>query len=1183
MENHIGNTPRGAYHSTKGIKVMVMFIFFSMFFIGTVSAVMEWDNVLSYEENDLKVVINNFFNLPILGERIGTSTLKSHITIDEVLQFGFGEEEIVMYYDFKNFTEKYINGLGKVYFTNMSSGEIIEKDYSFVYWGNEIREKDVYESIPIKNINGTISNKNIITGKENYTWEGWLNYNSRDIPNKEIRIGLKTYVGKDDYIDAEWTIVGKRISRHAAWTASLSVGLISVYDCTDISTKLIDIVGGRNGTKIGTPENTTGIFGNGCKYTQADGDAFNITNSAFQTSGTDGTISVWIHVPVVTTNEFLMGKFQEAGTFWISKTSTNNKEVRVAVNTPSEVQLNTNNSALTNNVYWNLIWQWDNVNGHRVYINGVIAATNSVTQVPDFFYIILGGRAAANGAISFGDSTQDEMYFWDRTLSEAEIALVSDGTTFFTAISNPLITLNSPIDVFNSSTQTINFNGTVTSSVGIINVTLFIDGILNETNSSGINDTDYLFTKTISDGDHNWTYESCNSDGCTTAPTRTFTIDTAPIINVFSPTNTTFTTSTIFFNATSSQSVGSWIVNYNGTNVTLLAINTTLEVEDGNNFNAKFYANNSVTGVFGLNDTIFFSVDSNVPVVSVTSPTGDQGTFFSGRNLTLNWTVIDINPHICWYDYEGTNTTVTCADNTTNLTVTDSANISLIFYANDTIGNENSDTTNWSYSFIENNVTFNENASETSLEFFEINLSTSLNVLSISANLNYDGTNYVSTATCGDFCLVNNTIDIPLVSSGESELKNFFWDIDIFNGSSSISITTSTKQQNVSRIHLETCNGTFTTQSLNFTTYNEQNLSRISPYDFEGTFDIWLGAGSVKRNNNFSDPSVIEKTLCIQPNATFFVDAEIQYNEAANVTFVTRDYYFQNDTISNVSQDIFLYLLKSSSSTSFILKVQDDNLLPLEDHIIIIQRFYPGENLFRTVQIAKTSENGKTVGFFETETVDYRFIIKLNGQTLLTTTQQKIVGEVAPFTLIFTIGKDLGKPWKTLENLTNLDFSLIFDKSTNVVTYTYVDTSGNFTLGTLIVQKQNFSFSTNTNLCSLNSSQASATISCNLTGNGTGTYIAKGFNTRGNIETLVSQISFIIETFSSVAGMLGVLLAWFLILISSFAFKFNEIAGIFMVNATVIFVNIIGLVSFGMLAISALVAVSIIIVVVMEK
>ena len=60
-------------------------------------------------------------------------------------------------------------------------------------------------------------------------------------------------------------------------------------------------------------------------------------------------------------------------------------------------------------------------------------------------------------------------------------------------------------------------------------------------------------------------------------------------------------------------------------------------------------------------------------------------------------------------------------------------------------------------------------------------------------------------------------------------------------------------------------------------------------------------------------------------------------------------------------------------------------------------------------------------------------------------------------------------------------------------------------------------------------------------------------------------------------------MAFFIIFISSFAFKFNEIAGIFMINAAIIFVNLIGLVSFGMLSITAIIAVSIVIAAVIEK
>ena len=1313
------------------MKKIMLFMFVMIFLVGTVSAVMEWDNVLDYENDDMTVIITNWLGL---GEELGEAELTSHSSVDEVLQVIRGKDRAVMYYDF-NFSESYIDGLGEVIYTNMKTGKKIQKDY---YFAKEIREDvlvpDYKTNCVVKQDlgNGTIledCSRDVIGNHIENKFIGWKKLNNNDIPKGIIRIALITDVKPNDYIDGVWTIAGKKVSLHSEWTDSLNTGLVAYYNFDEVngSTILVNNLGNAtfDGTYFGVGESTswvTGLLGNSFNFSPESQNYFNMTYSM---DSLNGSINFWVNPNDITGDvwlgrdptgtidgEFLFGSVG-AGPVW-------------RIGDGGSFKTLTADSNIQTNGSWTMVTITWNSTGYQMYLNATKQSTFlATTQGPvnAFGCWGLGAKLDSDSCGTGGanplNGTMDEFGYWNIELNQTQVTqLHNDGI----GITFPItITLNSPVDTFNTTNQTIDFNGTVVNADGIVNVTLFIDGVKNETITTPSslvgywNLDDNLATTNVIDGSGNGndgtatfntennsvggqiisalTFNGSGSSSIVTIPDDSafdiasgltvclwFNMNNASYSNNFvskwaggSPNNRSWnigvpsnsrlrfftsedgtsgalksstslvdlenntwyhgcgvwtgtqlltyvdgsasgvgSTTAVIFEGDSPIEMGRPRVEANGINGTMddiqlynEALNSsqikniydlgvigrsnigsggdylfTKVIADGNhNWTYESCNDNSCTTA----TTRTFTIDTIFPIVDVTSPTGDQGTFVSGRNLTLSWNVTEANPDTCIYEYDGINTTVACSLNTTNLTITDNTKTSLIFYVNDTLGQSNFNTTSWSYSFIENNVTFNENVSETSSQFFEINLSTSSSVLSISSQLNYDGTNYFSTSACGDFCLVNNTIDIPLVSAGESELKSFFWDINIFNGTDSISVNTTTRTQNVSRIHLETCDATFTTQSLNFTTYNEQNLIRINPFTFDGTFDIWLGSGDVKRNNSFNNPSIAEKTLCIFPNATYFVDSQIEYNEPANITYVTRNYYFQNDTISNVSQDIFLYLLKSSSSTSFILKVQDDNLLPLEDHIIIIQRFYPGEDLFRTVQIAKTSENGKTIGFFETEIVDYRFIIKLNGQTLLTTTQQKIVGEVAPFTLTFTIGLDLGKPWKTLEDLTKLAFSLIFNKSTNVVTYTYVDTSGNFTLGTLIVQKQNFSFSTNTNLCALNSSQASATLTCNLTSNGTGTFVAKGFVTRGSVETLISQINFIIESFLEVVGMLGVLLAWFLILISSFAFKFNEIAGLFMINATVIFVNIIGLVSFGMLAISALIGASIIIVVVMEK
>ena len=467
-------------------------------------------------------------------------------------------------------------------------------------------------------------------------------------------------------------------------------------------------------------------------------------------------------------------------------------------------------------------------------------------------------------------------------------------------------------------------------------------------------------------------------------------------------------------------------------------------------------SDNASTSQQTTSSTRFFSVDTISPDVDVTSPTGNQGNFFSGKNLTLAWTTSDLNPQNCFYDYGGSNTTITCSLNSTNLTVTQASETNLIFYANDSFGNLNSSTTSWTYSFSEENVTFNQNVSETSSQFFEVNITTDLIILSLDGELIYNGTAHRSTTTClNSNCSLRNTIDIPLVNA-QSQINQFFWNLTIFNGSDSLIVNTTIQDQNVSQIFLEQCDATFTTETLNFTAFDEQNLSRITPYKFDGTFDFWLGTGSVFRNNSFSQ-NVTEMTICLQPNSTMKTSAIINYDEAINTsTYTGRFYYFDQHQISNVTQLISLYLLQSSASTSFILKVQDENLLPVVDALIEIHRFYPGTNEFRIVQIAETDDNGKSIGFFQTETADYKFIIKKNGATLLETGLQKVIPESSPFTLTFNTGADLGAPWASQEGLPLLISNLTWDDSTETVSFIYIDTSTNFTQGKLIVQQISF-------------------------------------------------------------------------------------------------------------------------------
>ena len=112
-------------------------MFFSMLLIGNISA-FEFDNTLRYENEDMKVTIENFWGLPFFGSDLGSIELKSHESVDQVLEFGYGKEEVVMFYDFTDW-EFYKDGLGEVYFNDVKTGKVIEKNYYFVERVSETR------------------------------------------------------------------------------------------------------------------------------------------------------------------------------------------------------------------------------------------------------------------------------------------------------------------------------------------------------------------------------------------------------------------------------------------------------------------------------------------------------------------------------------------------------------------------------------------------------------------------------------------------------------------------------------------------------------------------------------------------------------------------------------------------------------------------------------------------------------------------------------------------------------------------------------------------------------------------------------------------------------------------------------------------------------------------------------
>jgi len=602
---------------------------------------------------------------------------------------------------------------------------------------------------------------------------------------------------------------------------------------------------------------------------------------------------------------------------------------------------------------------------------------------------------------------------------------------------------------------------------------------------------------------------------------------------------------------------------FNSTSNENLSLQTTQTLSSGSHeWTCSATDNENKTGWASSNYT--FTIDATPPAINITYPengsiiTTDY-TLSNNFTFSFNWTAEDIHLDSCMI-WNGTgNNTVTCSDNTSLMNLT-FGNYEFIFWANDTFGNENSVLSNftWNYNMYEVAQIFNSSTYETKTETFYLNIVSPINILSINSILNYNGTEYTATTSCNNSnCTITKTIDIPLVAAGESQIKSFYYDITIFNGTSSNQINSSTKEQNVSVIHLELYNATYTSSSLNFTAWNEENMSSLAPFDFYGTFDFWLGSGNYKKNKSFSTTKD-EVILSIKPhNYTYHTDATIQYEKD---NFKKRTYYFVNKSITNNTEKIELMFLPESIAKAYIIEVIDETQMPVSNVYVYVQRYYSGEGIFRTVEIAKTDESGTTMAQFEDETEHYRIIIEDYETILYQSGIRKIVCKETPCTLIFQIEGEAGITWRDFGDLDNFIYSLTYNNATRTWTFNYTDTSGKIGYGRLYVYKKSPS-SIETSICNISSDLDSAILTCDISGQN-GTIYAAAYLSRSP-EILVYLKTITISALKEIFSFEGLFFAFFILLVLGLGGLWNPVVGIALTIVGIVVINFIGLASFA--------------------
>ena len=250
---------------------------------------------------------------------------------------------------------------------------------------------------------------------------------------------------------------------------------------------------------------------------------------------------------------------------------------------------------------------------------------------------------------------------------------------------------------------------------------------------------------------------------------------------------------------------------------------------------------------------------------------------------------------------------------------------------------------------------------------------------------------------------------------------------------------------------------------------------------------------------------------------------EINY-KAANYT--PRSYY--TTIVGSDTQTINLYSLSDLDITHQYknLEVLDESATSLSNATVKMQRYYLSDSEWKTVEMTKTNDEGKSFVFAELYDVPYRFVIDYQGSTRKTTTQSKLDTRDLFFSIdLITSGLD------SFYEVQGVTTSLDYSNTTKIWTYNYNAVTVDISQARFVVQEQT---TTDTTILLNSTSVAdSGAFTVNLTDyeDNDATYYAYGYVTTSedSVEHLVEVGSISLDETYLSYGLNGLLLSLLII------------------------------------------------------
>jgi len=329
-----------------------------------------------------------------------------------------------------------------------------------------------------------------------------------------------------------------------------------------------------------------------------------------------------------------------------------------------------------------------------------------------------------------------------------------------------------------------------------------------------------------------------------------------------------------------------------------LTLNTLWNVETCNSLGDCGFAEN--------NYTVY--MDDIPPTINITSPSGTYDYLYDNLSIDLNYSINDTNLDSCWYEYNGTNNTLNCSDNTTFNYIVGVNELTV--YANDSLGNEDSELVSWDYVVMESDRTFNNETIETEEETFSIDLSSD-EILDVT--FIYDGNEYSTSHTSlgGTSSRYSSTLDIPLVSSDEN--VTIYWDI---NNTVEINSTESTVLVKDLIYDFDE-----SYSLLNITVYDELTGELVNNTELEMLSDYYIGSGDIQET--IFSSSTENGTFDIGTNLLTSLLSSNRFTYSAD-GYQNRQWIGELGLVGGSITDLELYLLSFSDGNIQFFHVADE-------------------------------------------------------------------------------------------------------------------------------------------------------------------------------------------------------------------------------------------------------------------